>query len=347
MYNYLLQFYHPAEFPALDAQIAEWKRSRPLAGKKILDATPVFRNTMMKHVALIEAGAELVVGFGNGIPYDPAVVELLEKYKVPLAGNAANDREYDVVLDCAGANSQVRSRAGYVELTRSGMYQYRDCLQPVFLADEGRIKEIETALGTGDGFRRGMARFGHGDFTGKKIVVFGCGKVGSGVVMYAVLEGAEVTVVDDAEKVKAPFQVPVIDLGDASAIEKAVSEAWCVVCATGIRHALCGRFDLGKLLDSSAHIVNMGVEDEFGPEIPACRVLNDKAPLNFILEEPTHLKYIDPTMALHNYGALEVLSGKLGPGLNFPSKELEETILGFVRSNGAVAPELEKMENMR
>lgn len=64
-------------------------------------------------------------------------------------------------------------------------------------------------------------------------------------------------------------------------------------------------------MNGPALIANMGVEDEFGPEVPAERVLNAKSPLNFVLEEPTHLKYIDPTMALDNYGALEVLGGAL------------------------------------
>ena len=43
----------------------------------------------------------------------------------------------------------------------------------------------------------------------------------------------------------------------------------------------------------------MGVEDEYGPNVPASRVLAEKKPLNFILEEPTHLKYIDASLALH------------------------------------------------
>ena len=116
------------------------------------------------------------------------------------------------------------------------------------------------------------------------------------------------------------------------------------ICATGIRGALCGRFDLSILVNGPALIANMGVEDEFGPEVPAERVLNAKSPLNFVLEEPTHLKYIDPTMALDNYGALEVLGGALAPGLNRPSKALEEKILNTVRAAGSVAPELERME---
>ena len=120
-----------------------------------------------------------------------------------------------------------------------------------------------------------------------------------------------------------------------------------MVCATGIRGALSGKFDPAILTDGNAIVANMGVEDEFGPEIPADRVLNAKEPLNFVLEEPTHLKYIDPTMALDNYGALEVLGGGLAPGLNRPSPELEERILDTVRRSGVVAPELGFLEKNR
>ncbi len=344
MYEELRKVYRPDEFPALAEQIREWRAARPLAGRKVFDATPVFRNTMMKYVALLAAGAELTVGYGRGIPYDPETVERLRKFGVRVADSSAFDESCDVVLDCAGANADVKSKYGYVELTRSGMYRYRDCTQPVFLADDGRIKEIETALGTGDGFRRGMAHFGHGDFSGRNIVVFGCGKVGSGIVMYATGGGAKVTVIDDASRVKPPFGAAIVDLNDRDGIDRAVRDAWCVVSATGIRGALAGKFDLAALAACPALIANMGVEDEFGPEIPAERVLNAKEPLNFVLEEPTHMKYIDPTMALDNYGAMELLTRTLSPGLNRPSKLLEDKILNTVRASGSVAPELAKLE---
>lgn len=344
MYEELLKVYRPEEFPALAEQIREWRAARPLAGRKIFDATPVFRNTMMKYVALLAAGAELTVGHGRGIPHDPATVERLRKFGVRVADASALAESYAVVLDCAGANADVKSKFGYVELTRSGMHRYRDSAQPVFLADEGRIKEIETALGTGDGFRRGMARFGYGNFSGRNIVVFGCGKVGSGIVMYATSEGAKVTVVDDASHVKPPFGAALVDLNDRGGIDRAVRDAWCVVSATGICGALAEMFDLAALAAGPALIANMGVEDEFGPGIPAERVLNAKEPLNFALEEPTHLRYIDPTMALDNYGAVELLAGKLHPGLNRPPKRLEKKILNTVRTFGSVAPELAKLE---
>ena len=95
------------------------------------------------------------------------------------------------------------------------------------------------------------------------------------------------------------------------------------------------------LCASRAVMANMGVVDEFGPEVPETRVLNGKRPLNFILPEPTRLRYIDPTMALDNLGALELRRGNVPCGVNAPPPELEEDILAAVRSGGLIADELE------
>lgn len=343
--SYLAGFYREEEYPALRSQIETWSAARPLAGLRVLDGTPVFRNTMTKYLALLAGGAELAAVVGDGIPHDPEIARLLPEFGIPvLAGEEARRREFDVVLDCAGVNTGVKSKFGYVELTRSGMYHYRECRQPVFLADDGRIKVIETGLGTGDGFRRGMSHVGHGDFRGRRIVLFGCGKVGRGIAMYALLEGALLTVVDDASRVKPPAGASLVDFRDRMAVEAALEEAWCVVSATGRAGALTGCFDMAKLAAGKALIANMGVEDEFGPELPAERVLNGKAPLNFVLEEPTQLKYIDPTMALDNAGIPVLLAGGLPAGLARPAPELEEEILDVVRKRGEVAAELSLME---
>ncbi len=342
----LAGFYRPEEYPALEEQRRGWRETRPFAGVRIFDATPVFRNTMVKYLALLSGGADLTVAVGEGIPCDPAVVEALPQFGIRVADAAARRETFDVVMDCAGVNADVRSRRGYVELTRSGMYRYRDSSSPVFLADESRIKVIETGLGTGDGFRRGMAHFGHGDFRGRSIVLFGCGKVGRGISLYALRGGARLTVVDDIRRVAPPHGAAMVDLDDRVGIDRVLEEAWCVVCATGRAGALVGHFNAAGLVAGNALIVNMGVEDEYGDAIPAARVLNGKAPLNFVLEEPTQLRYIDPTMALDNQGALELLTRDLAPGLNLPSPGLEEAILDTVKRNGLIAGELAGLEEL-
>ncbi|MBQ3777169.1 MAG: adenosylhomocysteinase, partial [Fibrobacter sp.] len=96
------------------------------------------------------------------------------------------------------------------------------------------------------------------------------------------------------------------------------------------------------LLSTSAVLANMGVEDEYGAEIPAEKVLNAKGPLNFILEEPTHLKYIDTSLALHAALAERLVqeATTLGDGLHFPPQEIEQRLLAIAIQNGVIGPEI-------
>ena len=133
-----------------------------------------------------------------------------------------------------------------------------------------------------------------------------------------------------------------VDADDAAAVVSAIREADLIVSATGIAGALAEHAK--TLCGCSAVIANMGVADEFGDGVPAERVLNAKRPLNFILDEPTNIRYIDPAMALDNAGALEVLARRVARGIVTPPPELEEKILDTVRRNGAIREELDWIE---
>jgi adenosylhomocysteinase len=334
--------YAPAEFPALYAQARSWRQSRPLAGQRVLDATPVFANTLPKYYALLAGGAEVVVGAGHGIPGDPTVVAQLESFGISLAADDAPSGEFDVVLDCAGAHADVPSRTGYAELTRSGLIRYRNCARPVVMVDSGELKRIETTLGTGDGFVRAVAHLGHPVAAGHEVVVLGGGKVGYGVAAVCLAAGAAVTVIDPLP-VAIPTGAARVAAADHAAVRSALASAWCVVSATGRRHGLT---DLaGILATSPALLANMGAEDEFGPQLPAERVLNAKVPVNFVLAEPTRLRYLDPTMALSNAAAVALVEGRVDPGPQAPSHEVEQEILHVVRETGAVADELRILDD--
>ena len=82
---------------------------------------------------------------------------------------------------------------------------------------------------------------------------------------------------------------------------------------------MSGLIDPAMPFSSGVLLANMGVEDEWGPEIPKNRLLNEGRPLNFILPDPTQMRYIDPPLALHNQGALELAEGRVLPGLFFSS----------------------------
>lgn len=342
----ILKHYQYSEFPALYAQMTAWQDSRPLAGISVLDATPVFRNTLCKYLALLAGGARLSVYAHPSIPGDDTILASLTDYGIHVASNDDLLLPYDVVCDCAGVLTRVQKRYGAVELTRSGAYVYQHAPYPVFLADAGKVKVIETGLGTGDGFLRAMTALGYNELRDKNTVLFGGGKVGRGIAMVLLRAGAKVTVIDDAQCVRPFPGAALIDLHDRPAIDQALAAAWCVISTTGVRHALADGFDQQRLVASKALIVNMGVEDEYGPAIPAERVLNHKAPLNFILAEPTQLRYIDPTMALDNAGIVELIHHRLQPGINIPSPQQEEAILATVRQHGMISNDLDLLASV-
>lgn len=368
--------YEKREYPALSAFFAEWSGTRPFRALRVLVATPVFRNTLLEYRALIAGGADLVVGVAGGMPCDPGIVEVLRGNGIPVIGlpealeMESRGRGFDLILDCAGQFSACHPRFGFVELTRSGVQFYEKCEHPVYVADSGIVKRIETCLGTGEGYVRALAQLGY-DFcldsgrdtldsgadgapsAGKKFVVFGSGKVGLGIVLQLLRSGANVHVVTDCSRGANPFLdangVPVTDCNDLDAVASLVRGADFVVTATGVKGALDRPQVVDALLASGAVLANMGVEDEYGPDVPANRVLAEKKPLNFILEEPTHLKYIDASLALHAaLGELLLqeaagISGTKNAGPMDPPSDLEQRILSMTMQDGLIGAEIAEM----
>ena len=213
----------------------------------------------------------------------------------------------------------------------------------IMSARPGRIKRIETCLGTGESYFRAMAQLGYSKWQGKSVVIFGSGKVGSGLITYAHRYGSRITVVtrpgEITDRIRALCDV-VIDASDGIAIAEAVSQANAVVTATGVPGAATAACPADVFIRSKALLANMGVEDEFGAGVPAGRVLEAKRPLNFILKDPTLMKYIDATMALHNEGAVILASKKMPAGLLEPDAATEERLLSICRERGIISDEL-------
>ena len=391
------EVYEKREYPALDALQSEWAETRPFEGLRVLVATPIYRNTMTQYRALVAGGATILVGFSG--MNDGEIVEFLKDWGVPVVTPAemleaeARGEFVDLVLDCAGPFAALHPKIGFVELTRSGVQYYKDAKKPVFVADSGIVKRIETSLGTGDGYFRALEKLGFGDFgektpgvgfEGRRLLVFGSGKVGSGIALQGVRRGCCVTVVTDLSRgqsengsnrhsdaansmpagdfsaVLLQNGVDVVDCHDYAAVASLIEKADFVVTATGVAGALNAPELQKSLLSTSAVLANMGVEDEYGGAIPAERVLNAKGPLNFILEEPTHLKYIDTSLALHaalaellvqeaksqsagwpaapETGDVATSAGTVG--LRFPPQELEQRLLSIAIQNGDIGPEI-------
>ena len=61
---------------------------------------------------------------------------------------------------------------------------------------------------------------------------------------------------------------------------------------------------------------------------------------NFILPEPTLLRYIDPTMALHSHAALELIQSDYLPGIRKASLSVEQEYWQIVEKHGMISDEL-------
>jgi adenosylhomocysteinase len=338
IYDHISKRYDATEYPALRRQIDDWQECKPLQDMHLLDGTPLFTNTLVKFLPLLAGGAELTVAVSDAIPYDAALLPLLAEWGVPVVKNAISG-DYDCILDCGGAHARLTPRLGVVELTRSGYYHYESSKLPVILVDDSRVKTIETCLGTGDGFMRGMEALGYNDWKGRNVVIFGYGKVGRGVAYYCHEKGAIVTAVDRTEVV-VPEYVTLIDKNDCGKIQTVVKEAWCVVTATGIREALRGNGAAEVLRNGTQLVAAIGIEDEWGDELPMERRLCNGQPVNFLLDEPTRLRYIDATMALSNAAVLELKNGNVTAGVHRISPSVENYYWQAVEEGGLISNEL-------
>ncbi len=332
--EYLLTCYPPEEWPTLLHQAEEWAATRPLEGLRVLGATPIYRNTLGKFMALLAGGAELFVPERTNMPADAAVLNMLADFGIRTAEKGQDD--FDIILDCAGQCTRRTPSLGYAELTRSGVLAYERTRRPVIVADAGRIKRVETTLGTGESFFRALEQLGHTDHEGRRLLVVGYGKVGRGLVHYARKRGMLITVADMENKEgELPSDVSFVNVQNSAELNEAVLNSWCVVTATGRINALHNRLNAPAVIASPVLLANMGIDDEFGTKIPSRRVLNDKKPLNFILEEPTRMCFIETTLALHNACALELLTADLPHICMPPPPDVEERLLQVATTKGS------------
>lgn len=337
--RYIESFYKPVEYPALWEQREIWTQTKPLQGYRLLDASPVFRNSLVKYNALLAAGASLSIGFSKKVPCDSSILKMIIEHGLSVYAAKEVPVSWDIVLDCAAQFAHVDSTYGFVELTRSGVPTYEKSKKPVYVADSSEIKRIETSLGTGESYFRAMKVFGFLNWKQKELLVFGSGKVGSGIIAHAFRLGAKITVVTDSLLYERDLYAMgvscVVDFKDLSAVAKKIELADFIVTATGVKNALNIPEWVQALLKTEAILANMGVEDEYGNAIPEKRVLYAKQPLNFSLEEPTQLKFIDATLALHNALGVALLNTS-STGICPIPVEIEKHILEVTRQNGEI-----------
>lgn len=360
----ILNVYRDNEHPALSFLIEKWSKTKPLKNRRILIATPIFRNTMVQYEAFIASDAQISIG-QDTVLFDAKIVDTLKRRGISVVSQQdvleqeRDNQFFDVILDCAGQFSSCHPRLGFVELTRSGVYSYKKSNFPIYLADSGLVKQIETSLGTGDGYFRGLEQFGYTSLQDKKMLVFGSGKVGYGIAIQGRKKECNVTVVTNTNQTQTTnsnrtdfYEIlkeksfHIIDFRDYNNIVQAILQTDFIVTATGTKSALNQTPIVEAINQSKAIVANMGVEDEFGEKIEPSRVLNQKGSLNFVLEEPTHLKYIDASLALHALLAEQLLIDRQNnnstTGIKNPPQELEKQILDITIQNGIITTELEE-----
>lgn len=330
--------YGDGEYPALDDQQRRWQRTQPLAGLRVLDATPIFFNTVAKYLVTSSGGAEVVIAQHPRIPSDPEVCALLREhgYSV-ISAEEALAQQWDLVFDCAGRFREAQSLFGYAELTRSGAHAYQHVNSPVVLVDESPLKLVETVFGTGDGLVRALTQ-ADVPIRDRNVLVFGGGKVGSGIALNVTRAGAAAQIVD-VPTCANYTNAPVVDLADHDAVNTAIGWADIIVTATGVVHAT-EPFS-AALNASPAVLANMGIDDEFGPGVDSERVLGGKSPIDFSLSEPTLMRYMDPVFAVSNEALVQLRQGGVGHGIHPPDSKSEALIAAAMRAAGANRSELD------
>ena len=315
------------EYPCLLEQLNRFEKVKPFAGKRLLYAAPLIGNTQVALLPIIAGGAELTLSWPEIIEADPEVVALFQSKGVRCYENVPDGLSFDVILDCGGDHAHLEASSGFVELTRSGLNYYRNLKGKICLdVDSTLVKNLETVLGTGDGLLRAMKQLGV-SVKGKKVLLFGYGKVGVGISRSLSAQKALVTVVERRDRPERDGITGWIKADDTPKVLAAVAEADFIITATGLAGVIEKNYPVQAFLESQATLINMGAEDEYGESFPEQAVENHKAAVNFILEEPTHMTFIDPIFALYNECAALLLSQPWGEGVRKPPEVLVQSLV--------------------
>ena len=205
------------------------------------------------------------------------------------------------------------------ELTQSGskLYEHDTRNIPMVSVDLSRVKFLEDHLGTANGFVRAYKEKVNSNLKGKHFIVWGYGKVGSGIVRGLLHEGAQCTVVDVSSKALERASLKganCVSPSDKNNLIQVIAQADVLVTATGVASCI-SQSEYGKVIaDSDLTLANMGAEDEFGALFSRDRVLHSKLPFNFSLREPTLMKFLDPVFYAHNRCLQLFVEGRLQNG---------------------------------
>ena len=311
--------------PFMGELITRLKVERPFKGKSIIYNGHLTRFSLIQIEALLLGGAQVTVVIENGLVIDQHVVADLQKANISLVRlSDLNDAEYDLALDCCGRLiNHVHLKYGVVELTRSGTLAYESSKSvnyPVISIDDAQVKKIETFFGTADGFVRAFRYLTKHGLSYKKFVLFGYGKVGHGLVVALKKLQVEVVVIENDVNKKADALSQDVNcylMSEKEIVSKHLTTAFAVVTATGQKGVMSKYYSAANF--HNQFLVNLGAEDEWGEHFPDTAILNNKVAINFCLEQPTRVIFLDPVFCGQIRALEYLLPQKLRPGLHdFP-----------------------------
>ncbi|KTD03378.1 adenosylhomocysteinase [Fluoribacter gormanii] len=330
----IFQKYPQTEAPFMHEQLAEWSVSRPLTGLRVVHHVPVVTNTLLKIACLIAAGADITVTNPTEFCHaHPHAVSSLKEAKIRYVEDihALAGESFDLYFDCGAQLYQFlgRPKIGAIELTGSGdqFYRQQPLNFPVISVDRTMTKQLETVFGCAESSHLALVQLTGINLAETSWIIFGFGKIGRGLAYFCTQNKVPVAVVDPSEQQRNLAQklgIKTIDPQDFSELERALIEANVVVTATGKKAVMD---DYPHSWFSGKILANLGVYDEFGPHFSDDEVLNHKMPINFVLNEPTPMKYIDPEFYIHNLAALMLLNEKITPGVHGISSTLDNRIV--------------------
>jgi adenosylhomocysteinase len=335
--DFNIQRFEKQDYPLLYNLRQHWSRDKPLAGVNILHNIPLTFETAVKLESLIAAGANLTVTHTQFAPF-PAkqeVVQLLAAMGITyIAKHKTIKGEYDIALDCCAelfALTDVKIKKGLVELTQSGARRIKqsDLTIPVINVDDSYLKNLECMYGTGEACLRALQSMIPEALNNQYFTIFGFGKVGKGIARYLSSISKYITIIDTCERALSSAKAQgfnVIDIGDKPNVEQALKESFCIVCATGQAGLLECNFTKEQL--NHAYVANMGADDEIG-DLRMSKLLFDGMAINFSLENPTLMHFIDPIFYAHNIAAQLLVEHEFKPGYHRFPKSLDTLIIDY------------------
>jgi hypothetical protein len=93
---------------------------------------------------------------------------------------------------------------------------------------------------------------------------------------------------------------------DIEAIKILLGSTNCAITATGVKNCISQHLSLSHF-HTVEYLVNMGTHDEWGPSFPKDRILFNKRPLNFMLDYPTKVCYLDPIFAVLACATIDIM----------------------------------------